>query len=139
MLSLYRECKEKQDSGSPCYLDNSDKPMTIWVRRFGNKETREQVSEITERLYGAFPRPGDVDDDKINAYWLIEHGVASWENIIGDDDSEEITFTESNVNRVISNPEYFMSINRILMAHAINYENYLQDSAYKDSESLKKK
>ena len=134
MLSLLREDSEKQGAGSPCYILE----MTFYVKRIGTKEARQEIKEIREKLYGIFPKPDEVDENEIFAHWLAEYGVVNWEDVINDETDEPIPFSRSFARKLFLNEEYWLSLNQALVAHAMNYENYLHEQVYKDIEELKK-
>lgn len=139
MLSLFREDLKKHDEGSPCYTDNSDEPMCFMVARAGTKLYREQIKEISDKLYGPFPNPSNVDDDEIIANWLAEYGVISWENLVDDETDEPEPYSKSFARMLFLNKSYWLSLNKVLITHAFNFENYLTDEENKDIDSLKKK
>ena len=134
MLSLYREDREKQGKGSPCYLYD----MTFYVARLGTKESQKQIDDIKKELYGLFPKDKDINQYEIWANWLAEHGVLGWENVIEDEGGEELEFNRANCRRIFLNQEYWLSLVVALVNHASNYEHYLHDQAYEVAEELKK-
>lgn len=134
MLSLLREDHDKQGTGSPCYILD----MTFYVKRIGTKEARQEIKEIREKLYGIFPKPDEVDENEIFAHWLAEYGVVNWEDVINDETDEPIPFSRSFARKLFLNEEYWLSLNQALVAHAMNYENFLHEQVYKDIEELKK-
>jgi len=139
MLSLFREDLTKQVEGSPCYVDNSKEPMTFYVARIGTKAHRHQIKDISEKLYGLFPKPCDIDEDEIIANWLAYHGVLGWDNVIDEETDKPEPFSPSFARKLFLNPQYWQSLNKALIIHASNFENYLCEEEQKDIESLKKK
>lgn len=138
MLSLFREDLTKQVEGSPCYTDNSDEPMTFYVARIGTKLYREQIKEITEKLYGILPKPAEIDEDKIIANWLAHYGVLNWDNVVDGETDDPEPFNKEFCRKLFLNPQYYHSLNKVLISHASNFENYLSEEEVKDTESLKK-
>lgn len=134
MLELLKEDREKHEQGSPCYILD----MTFYVKRIGTKKAKKEIKEIREKLYGIFPKPDEVDENEIFAHWLAEYGVVNWKDVVNDDTEEPIKFNRSFARRLFLNEDYWLSLNQALIAHAMNYENYLHEQVYKDIEELKK-
>lgn len=124
----------KQRSGSPCYIYN----MVFWVAAFGSKKTDSEIREIQEKLYGIFPKKNDVDERVIIAHWLAEFGVLNWENVKDEEDGEEIKFSRSFARQLFLNESYYRSLNKALINHASDFENYLNDAVLEDAEQIKK-
>jgi hypothetical protein len=139
MLSLYREDLEKQIEGSVCYTDSSDDPMWFLLARIGTSEAKSQIKEITEKLYGLFPKPSDVNEDEILANWLAEYGVKDWGNVIDEENDEPEPYSKSFARKLFLNKSYWLSLNKMLVINANNFENYLDHEQLEDTESLKKK
>jgi hypothetical protein len=133
-LDLYREDVEKHSSGSPCYIAD----MTFYVRRIGTKQAQTQIAEIKEKLYGLFPKPKEINENEIFANWLAYYGVCNWENVTDNDDGEPMEYSEAFARQLFLNEAYWMSLNQALITHAANYENYLADQVYEESEEIKK-
>ena len=133
-LDLYSEDLEKHVSGSPCYASN----MIFYVARFGTKEAQQQIIEIKEKLYGIFPNPNELDDNEVIANWLAYYGVVSWEDVADDETGETMKYTKAFARQLFLNKAYWTSLNQVLITHALNYENYLNDAAYEDTEQIKK-
>lgn len=134
MLSLLREDRERQEQGSPCYILE----MTFFVKRIGTNQAKQEIKEIREKLYGLFPKPDEIDENEIFAHWLAEYGVVGWEEVVNNETDEPIEFNRSFARKLFLNEEYWLSLNQALIAHAMNYENFLHEQAYKDIEELKK-
>ena len=135
MLSLFAEDTNKHIEGSPCYVNQ----MTFYVRRSGTKESSDFLKDISLKLYGAFPKPGEADESKIVAHWLAEYGVTDWENVTNDEDDSPMEYSKPLCRQLFLSKKYWLSLNQVLFAHATNFENYLNDEAYQDAEVLKKK
>ena len=133
-LDLFREDLDKHSLGSPCYVNQ----MTFFVRRIGTKEVQAEFKDIRERLYGLFPKPDEVIESEILANWLAYKGVIGWDNVTDDEDGEPLEFTPTFARQLFLNKAYWLSLNQVLINHATNFENYLCDQAYDDSEELKK-
>lgn len=133
-FSEFRECAEKQEAGSPCYLKNGS---TIFVKRAETPNSKKEFKEIREQIYGLFPDEKLIDSDKVWAHWLSEYGVVGWEKL-NDDDGNPVEFTRENARAVFLETENWLSLNRLLQYHAVNYENYLKDAAEGDLEAIKK-
>jgi len=134
MLELYREDVEKHLSGSPCYIAQ----MTFYVARIGTKESIAQFKEIKEKLYGLFPKPGEVSENEVFANWLAYHGVVNWDNVTDGESDEPQPYNKSFARQLFLNKAYWLSLNQLLINHATNFENYLNDEAYEDIETGKK-
>jgi hypothetical protein len=130
-LDLYKESKEKQESGSPCYLGDG----SFNVKRLHTPEYNKQIDDIKKNEYGFAPK--DVDTNLILATWLAEYGVTGWDGVL-DSDDKSLKFTRKNARKVFLNPEYFLSLNAILIQHASDYNNYLHDEILEDVEAVKK-
>ena len=130
-LSNYKESSRKQEAGSPCYVEEAH----FDVKRIGTPEYSKQIDEITKKEYGFAPK--DVDNNLIIAVWLCEYGVTGWDGVIGEDD-KELAYNKRNARKVFMNPDYFMSLNLLLIQHAGNYNNYLYDDLLVDIENVKK-
>ena len=134
-FELYREDKEKHESGSPCYIGN----MTFLVKRSGIPKAKKAMTEIRERLYGLYPKQEDIDEWRVWAHWLAEHGIVSWE-VMQEVDGEEkpLEFTREAARDIFLNDEYMYSLVPLLVSHSLNYENYLHDQAEEDIKEIKK-
>lgn len=133
-LELFREDLEKQDSGSPCYINQ----MAFYVARIGTKESQKAISDIKERLYGVFPKPSEIDESEVYAHWLCEFGIKGWDNVSDKEDGELIDYSVSMARKIFLNREYWLSLNQVLVSHAVNFENYLNDAVMEDAEEIKK-
>lgn len=130
LLSDYAESAEKQESGSPFYLDDG----CFWVKRIGTSEYHKQIEEIKSQIYGFAPK--EIDNNLVTAHWLAEYGVTNWDGVI--DENEELEFSRANARRVLLNPAYSMSLNAHLLVHASDYSKYLFDQVSEDIEAAKK-
>lgn len=135
MLELYSEDLKKHPSGSPCYAGE----MVFYVARIGTTDSIAQFKEIREKIYGIFPKPGEVNENEVFANWLAYYGVRGWENVTNDEDGEPMEYTSTSCRQLFLTESYWLSLNQLLVNHATNFENYLHDQAYDDSKSLKKK
>ncbi len=134
MLSLFAEDLGKHVEGSPCYINQ----MCFYVRRSGTKESNETLKEISLKIYGPFPKPGEINESEIVANWLAEYGVVGWDDVTNDEDGELIPYDKAFCRQLFLSEKYWLSLNQVLFAHAANFENYLHDQAYEDGENLKK-
>lgn len=130
-LSTYAEDSAKQESGSPCHLDDS----SINVKRVGTASFNGEIETIKRNLYGF--APNEVDHNLVMAHWLAEYGVTGWDGIFGDE-GKELIFNKQNALSVFLNPAYHMSLNTILINHGSDYNNYLFDEIERDIEQTKK-
>ena len=133
MLEFYREDVERH-KGTPCYIDGA----CFEVARLGTKLAQKQIREIKETLYGILPNPKDINEDEILAHWLGNFGVVGWSDVIDAGDKDNLDFSRSNAMRIFLNHEYWLSLNKAFIALALNFENYLHESAYEDVENIKK-
>lgn len=134
MLELYAEDIKKHSSGSPCYIAQ----MTFYVARIGTKESLAQFKEIKEKIYGIFPKPGEVNENEVFANWLAYYGVVGWKNVTYNESDEVMEYTKASCRQLFLTKQYWLSINQLLINHATNFENYLHDQAYEDIETGKK-
>lgn len=130
-ISMYKEDKEKQEQGSPCYYGDA----YFNVKRANTPEYQVQIEEIKNNLYGFAPK--EVDNNKIVAYWLAEYGVTGWDGVL-DEEDKELIFSRENARGVFLNPAFHLSLNLLLLQHAGNYNNYLFDAVNADIEQIKK-
>lgn len=131
-LSLYKEDQRKQNEGSPMHVGDS----TFYVRRWGTKESQIFLRDLKKRLFGPFHKSQEDDDKILFSEWLCGYGVTGWENVT--DGEQEIVFSKPVARDIFTNPEYYMSLNAILIQDAMNFENYLYDEAQEDIDALKK-
>ncbi len=129
-LNNFAECPDKQEGGSPLYLDDG----SIFVKRIHTAEYNKQRESIRNNIYGF--SPNEIDENLITAHWLAEHGVTNWDGIF--DGNKELEFTRKNARAVFLNPNYKLSLNALLINHAANYANYLFDEVKEDIEQVKK-
>lgn len=135
-LDLYREDKDKQENGSPCYIGD----MTFYLRRHGTPDSKRQMMEVKERLYGLSPSPKEMDEWEIWAHWLAEYGVVDWELLEEDKKGNEkpLEFSRGAARDIFLNREYRYSLVPVLANFCMNYENFLFDQAQEDAEAVKK-
>ncbi len=131
-LSNYKESTVKQEKGSPCYIGDGGSYFN--VKRIHTPEYNKQIEDIKTNLYGFDYK--DLDNNLILAHWLVEHGVTGWDGIENDDSN--LRYSQPNARKIFLNPEYFLSLNALLIQHASNYNNYLHDLTQKDIEQAKK-
>ena len=129
-LSDFAECPDKQEQGSPLYLDDG----FICVKRIHTVEYNKQRESIRNSIYGF--SPNNVDENLITGHWLAEHGVTGWEGVF--DGDKELEFSRANARAVFLNPNYKLSLNALLINHAANYANYLFDEVSEDIKKIKK-
>ena len=134
MLSLYAEDVKKHSSGSPCYIHD----MCFYVARIGTKESNLQFKEISEKLYGLFPKPSEIDQNEIFANWLADCGVITWFDVVDNETDEPMEYTKAMCRQLFLSKQYWLSLNQALIRHATDFENYLHDAAYEDIETGKK-
>ena len=112
--------------------------MTFFVARIGTKKAQAEIAEIRNVLYGLFPRPKEIDENEIFANWLSDYGVIGWENVTDDESGESMPFSRDFSRRIFLNEAYWLSLNQVLITHAANYENFLNDQSYEEVEEIKK-
>jgi len=132
-LSDYRESKDKQQNGSPIYVGSA----VFYVRRLGTKESQEALKNIKQALYGPFHKMQDVDNNRLYGHWLTEYGVTNWEGV--NDQDGELTYSKDAARNIFTNPDYFLSLNDILITAALRFENYLAEETQTDGDKLEKK
>lgn len=131
-LSDYKESASKQEKGSPCYIGEGGSYFD--VKRIHTPEYYKQIEHIRVKLYGFAPK--DVDNNLVLATWLVDYGVTGWSGIEGDDGN--LRYSKPNSRKVFLNPDYFLSLNALLIHHAGDYNNYLHDEIEEDIEQAKK-
>ena len=132
-LSDYQESKELQQSGAPIAVGDS----VFYVRRLGTKESQEALKNIRQQLYGPFHKMADVDNNRLYGHWLTEYGVTGWTGV--DDQDGQLEYSKGAARNVFTNPDYFLSLNDLLISAALRFENYLHDEAQADGDKLEKK
>lgn len=133
-INDYKEDLSKGEKGSPCYFTTDSDSSYIDVKRIDTEQYKKEMSELTKHLY-AFNDP-EMNHDLIFAHWLVNHGVTGWSGIFDGDD--ELAYSKQTAAKVFLNPEIFMSLNRLLLQHGRDYQNYLHDAANDDVEAIKK-
>jgi len=126
----FAEDSQKQENGSPLYLDDG----FICVKRIHTVEYNKQRESIRNSIYGF--SPNDIDENLITSHWLAEYGVTGWDGVL--DGDKELEFSRENARAVFLNPNYKLSLNALLINHAANYANYLFDEVSEDIKKIKK-
>ena len=129
-ISNYEEDKDKQEKGAPCYIDDG----YFDVKRFNTPESNIEIEAIKKKQYGFAPK--DIDHNLVIAIWLCDHGVTGWSGVL--DGDKELEYSELTARKVFLNPALFLSLNLILLQHASDYTNYLNDAIEEDAEAIKK-
>jgi hypothetical protein len=115
LLSSFAEDPEKQQNGTPIYVGDA----TFFCRRYGTPESKRALKEL------------------LMGHWLTEYGVVGWENVFTEE-ARQLKYSKKDARNIFTNPEYFLSLNTILMRDISNFENFLYDAAEEDIEALKK-
>lgn len=132
-LADFREDPNRWAEGSPIHVNE----MTFYTKRFGTPESQQAIRDIRKRLFGPFHKQQDIDDDVVLGEWLAEYAVTGWENVI-EESGKELKFSRKNARGVFCNPEFFYSLNKIIVSQALSFDNYLYQEAEEDKEELKK-
>jgi len=132
-LSDYQESKQLQQEGAPIAVGDS----VFYVRRLGTKESQEAIKNIRQQLYGPFHKMSEVDNNRLYGHWLTEYGVTGWSNV--EDQDGALEYSKEAARNIFTNPEYFLSLNDLLISAALRFENYLHDEAQTDGDKLEKK
>lgn len=132
-LSEFKESLSLQTNGAPIAVGNS----TFYVRRLGTAESQKALKEIRERLFGPFHKMQESDNHRIYGHWLTEYGVSGWQGL--EDQDGALEYSKDAARNIFTNPEYFLSLNDVLISAALRFENYLHDESDKDAEKLEKK
>lgn len=161
-LSAYREDSNKQSAGVPIYAGDA----VFYMRRWGTPESQTFLKELRKKLFGPLHKDQVGDENKLIAEWLVEYGCVGWDGVLSETASEdeeyqwyeffhkfrhyfgkkelekpavkELKYSKENARSVFLNPEYFLSLNSLLMQGAMNFENYLYDDASEDLDAIKK-
>ena len=134
-INEYREDLTKHEKGSPCYFSEHEESSYIDVKRVGTPQYSKEIEEIKKSLYSFNEQ--DMDSDLILAHWLVGYGVTGWGGIF--DGDKELKYSKATSRKIFLNPEYFRTVNQLLIQHAQSYQNYLHDAANDDAEAIKKK
>jgi len=132
-LSEVRESKELQQRGAPIVVGDA----VFYVRRLGTKESQQALKDIRQQLYGPFHKMSEVDNNRLYGHWLTEYGVTGWQGL--EDQDGALEYSKDTARNIFTNPEYFLSLNDILVSAALRFENYLHDEAQTDGDKLEKK
>jgi hypothetical protein len=133
-LSDYRESIDLRTQGAPLPVDDA----IFFVKRYGTPESNKILKDLRMQLFGPLHKMQDADYDTIHAHWLTDYGVTGWEGV-QDEQGETLEYSTQTARAIFTNPEYMMSLNRILIDGACAFENYLHEEAEQDTEVLKKK
>ena len=131
-LCDYKESVEKQEKGSPCYI--GDGGSYFDVKRSNTAQFYSETEDIKRELYGF--SSDKIDNLLILGTWLAEYGVTGWGGVSNDD--EDLRYSKVNARKIFLNPDYFLSLNPLLLQHAGDYNNYLHDEVNEDIEQAKK-
>jgi hypothetical protein len=132
-LSEYQESKQLQQQGAPISVGDA----VFYVRRLGTKESQESLKNIRQQLYGPFHKMSEVDNNRLCGHWLTEYGVTNWQGV--EDQDGKLDYSKEAARNIFTNPEYFLSLNDLLISAALRFENYLHDEAQADGDKLEKK
>lgn len=133
-LSDYRESIELHKNGAALPVDDA----IFYVRRFGAPDSNAFLKELRIQLFGPLHKMQEPDYDLLHAHWLADYGCTGWQGV-NDEQGETLKYTTQTARKVFTNPEYMMSLNRILVEGACHFENYLHEEVEKDIAALKKK
>ena len=134
-LSIFQEDPQRQENGTPIFIDKDNSDATISVKRAAGFEYQKEIAKIKRTLYGFDIE--SINPDEVMANWLAEFGVTGWSGLIGEDD-KPLKFTKSNSRALFKSKEYWNSLNTKLIMKASDYNNYLTDKGREDLEELKK-
>jgi len=133
-LSDYKEDLTLHDKGAPLPIGDG----VFYVRRFGTPKSNEILKELRLQLFGPLHKLQDADYDKLHAHWLADYGCTGWDGV-QDESGALLPYSVQAARAIFTNPEYMMSLNRLLIEGACHFSNYLHEEAEKDTEVLKKK
>lgn len=161
-LSAYREDSDKQAKGVPIYIGDA----VFYCRRWGTPESQSFIKDLRKKLFGPLHKDQQGDENKLIAEWLIEYGITGWDGVLEETATEEqeyqwyeffhkfksmfgrqkidkpsvkeLTYSKAAARNIFSNPEYYLSLNSLLLSGSMNFENYLYDDADEDLEAIKK-
>jgi len=117
-INEYREDLNKQEKGSPCYFSDSENSGYIDVRRVGTPQYKKEVELIKKSIYTF--NELDMDADLILANWLVEYGVTGWAGVL--DEDKELKYSKQTARKIFLNPEYFRTLNQLLIQHGQEYQ-----------------
>ena len=161
-LSAYREDSSKQSVGVPIFAGDA----VFYMRRWGTPESQTFLKELRKSLFGPLHKDQQGDENKLIAEWLVGYGCVGWDGVLSEDISEddefkwyeffhtfrsyfgkktlekpkvkEVVYSKEAARSVFLNPEYYLSLNTMLLQGAMNFENYLYDDANEDLDAIKK-
>lgn len=161
-LSAFREDPKKQKGGAPIFIGDG----VFYVRRWGTPESQDFLKQLRKNLFGPLHKDQTGDENLLVAEWLIEYGVTGWDGVLqesADDDQQykwyeffhqwrsvfgkrkiekpevsELPYSKAAARNIFGNPEYYISLNNLILSGAMNFENYLYDDAAEDLEAIKK-
>lgn len=134
-LAYFRESKLKQSEGAPIHIGD----ITFYVRRWGTPESQQFLKELNKKLFGPFHKAQESDLDLTYAEWICGYGVVGWDNCLDAETNLPIDYSLEAAREIFTNDEYYLSLNRLIINGAMNFEFYLHEEATEDLEDLKKK
>lgn len=132
-IGAFRESLEIQEKGAPFRKGSA----TIFVRRWGTRESETYLSDLRRELLGPFQRDAAYFPE-ILAHWLAGYGVTGWEGVYDDDGKELLLFSASTSRQTFLDEGVRLSLNYEIFEFCQNYENYLEDVAREDEKEIKK-
>ena len=138
LLTNYRECADKQKNGTPIYLNTPRGEVVFYLRRWGSLESDAVLKDLRRSLFGPLSKNSEEDAHELYAHWLVEYGIAGWDNLHDDSTGELIEYSKVSARTLFLDRSYFMSLNQKLINDALTFENYLVDEAEEMIDEIKK-
>lgn len=135
-ISIFKEDLQLQKDGSALKVGDA----VFYVRRANTSEYTKHFVNIKKSLFKPWYQESELTDDQIleaTGHLLAEYLVARWENL-QDENGNELKYTKQNASKIFTNPEYWQSLNLLIISHASHYANYLHKKVQEDSEQVKK-
>lgn len=132
-FGAWRESLDMQEKGAPFRKGGA----TIYVRRWGTRESDAYIADLRRELFGPFQRDAGYFPELL-AHWLAGYGVTGWDGVFDDEGKEQLAFSAATSRQTFLDDSVRISLNLELFEFCQNYENYLEDLAREDEEEIKK-
>lgn len=132
-LADYRESLSMHEKGAPVAVGSA----TFYSKRLGTSKANKKIKELKLALWGPFANHDEQDANELFAHLLAEYLITGWDNVYTEE-GEPLLYSKENARKIFLNPEYWLSLNTILINAANYFENFLHEQAEEDAEALKK-
>lgn len=135
-LGNYREDLKAQMQGTPCEIDGA----VFNVRRANTPEYNKAFVEIKRALFGVWYSESSLTDDQVleaTGHLLAEYLVTGWYGLF-DENGVEVKHSQKAARDIFTDPEFYQTINLLIVNHSSRYDNYLKKKLEEDIDSAKK-